>query len=94
MLLIATMSAQVILSDMIPFMTLLSFAMIGCTMFFTIHNSELESGIAHGMFRMLVRVYRMTLGIGQGDENTTEQDTPMTVLVVATFFTSFVVVVL
>ena len=80
---------------MIPFMTVLSFAMLGCTMFFVIH---LPSSLGfeesnHGLFRMVVRVYHMMLGLGQGIETITPEDAPITVLV-STVFTSFVVVVL
>ena len=79
---------------MIPFMTVLSFAMLGCTMFFMIHlPSESFEESNHGLFQMVVGVYHMMLGLGQCVETITPDDAPMTVLV-STVFTSFVVVVL
>ena len=82
-------TAQVILMDMIPFMMVLSIAMLGCTIFFAIHQSRPDN--IHGLFSMLVTVFHMTLGIGQGID--TSNASLMTVVVV-TAFTSFVVVVL
>ena len=75
--------------DMIPFMTVLSIAMLGCTIFFVIHMSKVDS--VDGLFSMLLTVVHMTLGIGQGID--TSHASMMTVAVV-TAFTSFVVVVL
>ena len=85
----AAATAQVILMDMIPFMTVLSIAMLGCTTFFAIHQSRSES--IEGLFSTLVTVVHMTLGIGQGIDTSTAS--VMTVAVV-TAFSSFVVVVL
>ena len=85
------MMAQVILTDMVPFMTILSFAILGCTMFFAIHLPSAASRSDSYVFSMLVNVYHMTLGIGQGIE--TAREAVMTVVVV-TVFMSFVVVVL
>ena len=82
-------TAQVILMDMIPFMMVLSIAMLGCTIFFAIHQSTSDS--IHGLFSTLVTVFHMTLGIGQGID--TSSASMMTVVVV-TAFSSFVVVVL
>ena len=87
-------TSQVILMDMIPFLTVLSFAMLGCTMFFAIYlpsSLESRSDNIHGLFRTFVTVYHMTLGTGQGID--TETASALTVAVV-TVFTSFVVVVL
>ena len=75
--------------DMIPFMIVLSIAMLGCTTFFAIHQSRSES--IEGLFATLVTVYHMTLGIGQGIDTSSTSD--LTVIVV-TIFTSFIVVVL
>ena len=80
--------------DMAPFMSILSFAMLGCMLFFTINlssSSDLDSEGGLGLFRTLVTVYHMTLGIGAGIN--TEHASIMTVVVV-TLFMSFVVVVL
>lgn len=85
--------AQVIVVDMIPFMTILSCAMLGCTLFFSINlpsSPEFRPDDTLGAFRPLVTVYHMALGIGQADFSTTSV---MTVLMV-TAFMSFVVVVL
>eukprot|EP01052_Picozoa_sp_SAG31_P042519 SAG31_NODE_6777_length_1892_cov_2.353597_1_plen_87_part_00 len=82
-------TTQVILMDMIPFMTVLSIAMLGNTIFFAIHQSRSDS--IHDLSSTLVTVYQMTLGIGQGID--TSNESTMTVAVV-TAFTSFVVVVL
>ena len=81
--------AQVILVDMIPFMAVLSIAMLGCTIFFAINQSR-SDGI-HDLFSTLMTVFHMALGIGQGID--TLNASTMTVAVV-TAFTSFVVVVL
>ena len=89
MLLMVAATAQVILMDMIPFMTVLSIAILGCTIFFAIHQSTSDS--IHGLISTLVTVFHMTLGIGQGID--TLNASTMTVAVVTTF-TSFVVVVL
>ena len=75
--------------DMIPFLTVLLIAMIGCTVFFAIHQSRSDS--VEGLFSTLVTVFHMTLGIGQGID--TSNSSVMTVAVV-TAFSSFVVVVL
>ena len=86
--------AQVIMTDMVPFMTILSFAMLGCMLFFTINlsvSADFDSGSSLGLFRTLVTVYHMTLGIGAGID--TEHASATTVVVV-TLFMSFVVVVL
>ena len=80
--------------DMIPFLTVLSFAMLGCTMFFAIYlpsSPESSSDSNHGLFRTIVTVYHMTLGIGSGIDYETASALTVTVL---TVFTSFVVVVL
>ena len=82
------------MTDMVPFMTILSSAMLGCMLFFTINlssNPDFESDSGLGLFRTLVTVYHMTLGIGTGID--TEQASVMTVVVV-TLFMSFVVVIL
>ena len=77
---------------MVPFMTILSFAILGCMLFFTINlSSTLGSSNGLGLFRTLVTVYHMTLGFGAGID--TEQASLTTVIVV-TLFMSFVVVVL
>ena len=78
------------MADMVPFMTILSFAMLGCMLFFTINLSS-SADFDSGLFRTLVTVYHMTLGIGAGID--TEHASATTVLVV-TLFLSFVVVVL
>ena len=83
-------TAQVILMDMIPFLTLLSIAMLGNTVFFAIHQSR-SDGI-EGLFSTLVTVYHMALGIGQFID-TSNESSVMTIAVL-TVFTSFVVVVL
>ena len=82
-------TAQVILMDMIPFMTVLSIAMLGCTVFFAIHQSTSDS--TEGLFSTLVTVVHMTLGIGQGIDTSNES---MVTVAVVTVFSSFVVVVL
>ena len=89
LLLMAAATAQVILTDMIPFMAVLSIAILGCTIFFAIHQSGSDS--IHGLFSTLVTVFHMTLGIGQGIDTSSTSD--LTVIVV-TIFTSFIVVVL
>ena len=79
---------------MVPFMVILSFAMLGCMLFFTINLSsspDFDSGSGLGLFRTLVTVYHMTLGIGTGID--TEHASVATVVVVSIFM-SFVVVVL
>ena len=83
-------TAQVILMDIIPFMMVLSIAMLGCAIFFSIHQSE--SNNIHGMLSTLVTVYHMALGIGQLID-TSNESSVMTIAVL-TVFTSFVVVVL
>ena len=82
-------TAQVILMDMIPFMTLLSIAMLGNTIFFAIQQSRSDS--IEGLFSTLVTVYHMTLGIGQGIDTS---NTSVMTMVVVTASTSFIVVVL
>ena len=82
-------TAQVILMDMIPFVTILSIAMMGNTIFFAIHQPRSDS--THGLFSKLVTVYHMTLGIGQGIDIS---NASMMMVAVVTVFTSFVVVVL
>ena len=84
----AAAAVQVILMDIIPFMTLLSIAMLGCTIFFSIHRSQ--SGGIKGLVSTLVLVYQMMLGLGEGIN---DDDSPMMIAVVIGF-TSFVVVVL
>ena len=78
---------------MVPFLTILSFAMLGCMLFFTINlpsSLDLDSdGV--GLFRTLVTVYHMTLGFGVGIDT---EHAPVTTVVVVTLFMSFVVVVL
>ena len=86
LLFMAAATPQVILMDMIPFMTVLSIAMLGCTIFFAIHQSRSE-----GLFSTLVTVYHMTLGIGQGIDIS---NASVVTVVVVSAFTSFVVVVL
>ena len=88
-LFMAAATAQVILMDMIPFLTVLSIAMLGCTIYFAIHQSRSDS--IHGLFSTLVTVYHMTLGIGQGIDTSTTSDLAV---IVVTIFTSFIVVVL
>ena len=75
--------------DMIPFMTVLSIAMLGCTIFFAIQQSRSDD--IHDLFSTLVTVVHMTLGIGQGIDTSSA---PMMMVAVVTAFTSFVVVVL
>lgn len=90
----ATAMVQVILVDMIPFMTILSSVMLGCAMFFVIHmpsSQDSGSGTVHELFQMLVNVLHMSLGIGQGIDTSTAS---VTTVAVVTVFTSFVVVVL
>ena len=84
----AAAAVQVILMDIIPFMTLLSIAMLGCTIFFSIYRSR--SGGITGLVSTLVLVYQMMLGLGEGIN---DDDSPMMIAVVIGF-TSFVVVVL
>ena len=81
------------MTDMVPFMTILSFALLGCMLFFTINLSASPGHDSNGLglFRTLVTVYHMTLGIGAGID--TEHESVTTVMVV-TVFMSFVVVVL
>ena len=82
------------MTDMVPFMTILSFAMFGCMLFFTINLSsslDFDPDTTLGLFRTLVTVYHMTLGIGAGIDTSTA---PMTTVVVVSLFMSFVVVVL
>ena len=86
---VAAATTQVILMDMIPFMTLLSIAMLGCTIFFAIHQSRSDS--FHDLFSTLVTVFHMTLGIGQSIDIS---NASMMTVAVVTAFTSFVVVVL
>ena len=74
---------------MIPFMTILSIAMLGCTVFFAIHLSRSDS--IEDLFSTLVTVFHMTLGIGQGIDTS---NAPVMTMVVVTAFSSFVVVVL
>ena len=80
---------------MVPFMTILSLAMLGCTMFFTINlpstSPEFRPDNILGPFRPFVTVYHMALGIGQGTDSLAAS--AMTVIVV-TLFMSFVIVVL
>ena len=81
------------MSDMVPFLTILSFAMLGCMLFFTIN---LSASLDHdsddlGLFRTLVTVYHMSLGIGAGIDT---QHAPVATVMVVTIFMSFVVVVL
>ena len=81
------------MTDMVPFMTILSFAMIGCMLFFTINLSsspDFDSD-SLGLFRTLVTVYHMTLGIGAGIDT---GHASVTTVMVVTLFMSFVVVVL
>ena len=81
------------MTDMIPFMKVLSIAMLGCMLFFTINLSSGpdfdDSNL--GLFRTLVTVFQMTLGIGQGIDISTAS---VTTVVGVTLFMSFVVVVL
>ena len=82
------------MTDMVPFMTILSFAMLGCMLFFTINlsgSADVDSASGLGLFRTLVTVYHMTLGIGAGIDT---ENTTVTTVVVVTLFMSFVVVVL
>ena len=79
---------------MVPFMTILTIAMLGCMLFFTINLSsshDLDSDGGVGLFRTLVTVYHMTLGIGAGIDT---EHASTTMVVVVTLFMSFVVVVL
>ena len=79
---------------MVPFMTIILFAMLGCTLFFAINLSsspEFDANSGLGLFRTLVTVYRMALGIGAGIDNLSASTMG---LVVSTIFISFVVVVL
>ena len=85
----AAATAQVILMDMIPFMAVLLIAILGCTIFFAIHQSGSDS--IHGLFSTLVTVVHMTLGIGQGIDTS---NASVMMVAVVTAFTSFVVVVL
>ena len=82
------------MTDMVPFLTILSFAMLGCMLFFTINlsgSAGFDSGSGLGLFRTLVTVYHMTLGIGAGIDT---EHAAATMVVVVTVFMSFVVVVL
>ena len=82
------------MTDMAPFMTILSVAMLGCMLFFTIHlsaSADFDSGSGLDLFRTLVTVYHMTLGIGAGIDT---QHASVTTVVVFTLFMGFVVVVL
>ena len=78
---------------MVPFMAILSCAIVGCMLFFTINRSSEPDELfaEQNMFGMLVTVYHMTLGIGGGAE--LKYASPTTKVLV-TLFTSFVVVVL
>ena len=79
---------------MIPFMTILSFAMLGCMLFFTINLSsslDFDPDTTLGLFRTLVTVYHMTLGIGSGIDT---DNASVTTVVAVTLFMSFTVVVL
>eukprot|EP01051_Picozoa_sp_SAG22_P022058 SAG22_NODE_5132_length_1080_cov_1.033639_2_plen_82_part_00 len=81
------------MTDMVPFAAILSFAMLGCMLFFTINLSsspDFDSDSYLDLFRTLVTVYQMTLGIGAGIDTKLGIGTVM----VVTFFMSFVVVVL
>ena len=94
LVLMVAATPQVIMADMVPFMLIMSFAMLGCAMFISIHlpsRPEAGSGSSRGLFIQLMTVYHMTLGIGQGID--TARESVMTVVVV-TVFMSFVVVVL
>ena len=75
--------------DMIPFMTILSIAMLGCAIFFAVYESRSDN--IHGLFSTLVTVYHMTLGVGEGFDTL---NASMMTMAVESFFTSFVVVVL
>ena len=80
--------------DMVPFMTILSFAMLGCMLFFTINRQsspDADSDGGLGLFRTLVTVYHMTLGIGSGIDT---DNASVTTVVAVTLFMSFTVVVL
>ena len=82
------------MTDMAPFMTILAFAMLGCMLFFTINLSsspEFDSDSSLGLFRTLVTVYHMTLGIGAGIDTS---NASVTTVAVVTVLMSFVVVVL
>ena len=82
------------MTDMAPFLTILSVAMLGCMLFFTIHllaSADFESGSGLDLFRTLVTVFHMTLGIGAGIDT---EHASVTTVVVVTLFMSFVVVVL
>ena len=81
---------QVIMLDMIPFMTVLSIAMLGCTIFFAIQQSRRDN--IHDLVSTLVTVVQMTLGLGQGID--TSSGAPMMMVAAVTAFSSFVVVVL
>ena len=79
---------------MVPFMTILSFAMLGSTLFFTINlpsSPEFRSNNSIGLFQTLVTTYHMMLGMGQGIDISTAS---VTTVAVMTLFMSFVVVVL
>ena len=68
--------------------------MLGCMLFFTINLSsslDVDPDINLSLFRTLMTVYHMTLGIGVGIDI---QDAPIMTVVVVTLFISFVVVVL
>ena len=68
--------------------------MLGCMLFFTINLSsslDVDPDNNLSLFRTLVTVYHMTLGIGAGIDI---QDASATTVVVVTLFMSFVVVVL
>ena len=64
--------------------------MLGCMLFFTINLSSIPDSDS-GLFRTLVAVYHMTLGIGAGIDI---ERASVTMVVVVTIFMSFVVVVL
>ena len=89
LLLMVGATAQVILMDIIPFMMVLSIAILGCTIFFAIYQSRADS--IQGLFSTLVTVVHITLGIGQGVDIANES---IMEVVVVTAFSSFVVVVL
>lgn len=79
---------------MVPFMVILSCAMLGCTIFFTINlpsSREFRPDDTLGPFRPFVTVYHMALGIGQGIDMSTAS---VTTALIVTSFMSFVVVVL
>ena len=72
-------------------MTILSFALLGCMLFFTINLPPSLESDGLGLFRTLVTVYHMTLGFGVGIDT---DHASVTTVVVVTLFMSFIVVVL